>query len=84
MGGTVRIDPESESVDSDVMVIPAGRDQIVGMVTATVLSFLEVVGLEPVTAGTALDRTLPLIPPSNERSYGGGDRLSQIGIGNRV
>ena len=62
MGGTVGVDGEPGLVDGDMMVVPAEAGQVVGMVVTAVGPLPDVVGLEPVTAGAALDRTLPLIP----------------------
>ena len=84
VGGTVRVDPESELVDGDVMVIPTKGDQVFWIMVATVGSLLEVVGLEPVTASTSFDRALPLIPIQHEASDSGRDRFSQVGIGDGV
>ena len=84
MGGTSRVDGEAEPVDGDMVVIPAQGCQVVGLVVAAVLSFPDVVGLEPVTARASLDRTLPLIPPEDEGSDCGGDGFSQIGVGDRM
>ena len=84
MGGTVRVDPESELVDGDVVVVPAEGDEVVGVVAAAVGSLGEVVGLEPVAAGAAFDRALPLVPPQDVAPGAGWEGFSQIGIGNRV
>ena len=84
VGGTVGVDPESQVVDGDVVVIPAEGDEVVGVVAATVGSLLDVVGLEPVTACTSFDRTLPLIPIQDVASDTGGDGFSQVGVGDGV
>ena len=84
VGGTVGVDPESQLVDGDVMVIPAEGYQVCGVVAPAPGSLLEVVGLEPVTASTPFDRTLPLVPPQDVAPDPGRDRFSQIGIGHRV
>ena len=62
MGGAVGVDGETGLVDGNVMVVPAEGDQVVGMMVTAVASLPDVVRLEPVTAGRALDRTLPLLP----------------------
>ena len=79
VGGGVGVDGEAELVDGDVMVIPAKTYQVVGMVAVAVGPLADVLGLEPVTAGTSLNRTLPLVPPQDEASHRRGDRLSLPG-----
>ena len=44
VGGTVRVDPESEVVDGDVMVKPTGGNEVVGVVAAAVGTLADVVG----------------------------------------
>ena len=84
MGGAVGVDGEPELVDGNVMMKPADGYKVVGMVVAAVASLSNVVGLEPVAAGAAFDRTLPLVPPQDEASHRRGDRLPQIRISQRV
>ena len=84
VGGTVRVDPVSDVVDGDVVVIPAEGDEVVGVVAATVGALVDVVGLEPVTACTPFDGTLPLIPIQHQASDTGGDGFSQVGVGDGV
>ena len=84
VGGTVGVDPVSHLVDGDVVVIAAEGDEVVGVVAATVGALVEVVGLEPVTACTPFDGTLPLIPIPDEASDTGGDGFSQVGVGDGV
>jgi hypothetical protein len=59
--GGVGVDGHAELVDSDVMVVPAERYEIGRVVVATVLAFVDVVDLEPVSATASLDGTLALV-----------------------
>jgi hypothetical protein len=54
------------------------------VVVAAVLSFSDVVGLEPVAAVASLDRTLVLVPPGDEAADRPGDGFSHIRIGDGV
>ncbi len=56
-GGTVRIDPESTSMDDDVMVEPTQQRQVGRVVIATVDSVANVMRLESVGVGAAVDGT---------------------------
>ena len=49
------VDLVAVAVDGDVVVVPAQRDQVVGVVGAAVLSFSYVVGLEAVGAVASFD-----------------------------
>ena len=84
MGGAMGVDGEAEPVDGDMMVVPAQGGEVVGVVVAAVLSFSDVVGLEPVSARASFDGTLPHVPPEDEGSDCGGDGFSQIRVGDRV
>jgi len=76
--GAGGVDPVAESVDGDVVVVPAEGDQVVGVVVAAVGSWADVVGLEPVAAVASLDRTLVLVPPGHEPADVAGDGFSHI------
>jgi hypothetical protein len=49
VGGGVGVDSESEHVDGDVVVVPAEGDQILRIVVTAVVTFCDVVDLEPVS-----------------------------------
>ena len=78
MDGGLWVDPVAESVDGDVMVVPAEGGQVVGMVVAAVLSFSDVVGLEAVAAVASLDGALVLVSPGDESSDRRRDGFSHI------
>ena len=84
MGGGLGVDPESEVVDGDVVVVPTERDEVVGVVVAAVGSLPDVVGLEAVLAVTAFDRAVSLVSPGDETPDRRGDRFSHIRIGDGV
>ena len=56
MGGTVGVDPVSQVVDGDVVVIPAEGDEIVGVVAATVASLVDVVGQCSLTSRVSMSQ----------------------------
>ena len=62
-----------------MMVVPAQCDEVVGIVIAAVVLFLDVVRLQPVTAAASLDRALAPVPLENECSNRWGDRLGSVG-----
>jgi hypothetical protein len=50
VGGALGVDGEAHPVDGDMVVVPAQGCQVVGVMVAAVLSFPDVVGLEPISA----------------------------------
>ena len=78
------VDAVAESVDGDVVVVPAEGDQVVGVVVAAVLSFSDVVGLEAVGAVASLDRALVLVSPLHIAADVAGDGFSHVGVGDGV
>ena len=55
-------------VDGDVVVEPAERGEVVGVVSAAVGAVPDVVGLEPIAAGAACDHT-PAVTMCHEAAY---------------
>ena len=78
------VDPVAESVDGDVMVVPAEGDEVVGVVVAAVGALADVVGLEPVAAVASLDGALVLVTELHKPADRAGDGFSHVGIGHRV
>ena len=84
VGGGLGVDPETQLVDGDVVVVPAEGDEVVGVVVAAVGSLPDVVGLEPVGAVASFDGALPLISPLHVAADVAGDGFSHIRIGDGV
>ena len=84
VGGGLGVDPVAVAVDGDVVVVPAQRDEVVGVVVAAVLSFSDVVGLEAVGAVAPFDRALVLVAPLHVAADVAGDGFSQIRVGDGV
>ncbi|HKY49543.1 MAG TPA: hypothetical protein VJQ79_16350, partial [Acidimicrobiia bacterium] len=78
------VDGVAVSVDGYVVVVPAEGDEVVGVVVAAVLSFFDVVGLEPVAAVASFDRTLVLVSEGDVAADGAGDGFCHIRAGEGV
>jgi hypothetical protein len=70
-------------VGDNVVVEPAKRCEVVGVVVATDGSGSNVVGLKPVPASTPVDGAAP-VPPSNKPAHRWRDSTGTVGGSNRL
>ena len=72
LGWTGGVDAVAVAVDGDVVVEPAEGGEVVGVVVASACPGVDVVGLEPVAAGAAVDGAAT-VAPQHVAAGGGWD-----------